>query len=292
MLKLVTQAHRFSARAMKGFSIAKQYNSFQKGTLGFASPLSFEMQPRLYYKHFFNFSELQPEVEREIAPTKHYQNPENYVPRSYLREILVRGPMTAHDFANKLKITSEAILNGLKVLGSEKEINSQLTLHEMEMLALANDCVVVTKYMEKEALETRPPIVTIMGHVDHGKTTLLDRIRNSNIVDQEFGGITQKIGAFMVKNKEGKWITFIDTPGHEAFMSMRKRGAQCTDLVILVVAATDGIQPQVNNVVNSFSYHSMFRLLKLTSMQQLQACQSSLRLIRSIERTLKTWRRI
>jgi translation initiation factor IF-2 len=88
--------------------------------------------------------------------------------------------------------------------------------------------------------------VTIMGHVDHGKTTLLDSLRNSNIADGEFGAITQKIGAFHVTTQDGKRITFIDTPGHEAFVNMRVRGGSCTDLIILVVSAVEGIQPQVS----------------------------------------------
>lgn len=244
MLKLAIQSRKFSTTIWKEFNLTNPCNKsprcfYNLPTFSFSS-----VKPQLHHQQLTNFSELQTETEQENFAKVVYQNPENYIPKSYLREILVRGPMEIADFANKLKITRESVLNGLKVLGAEKDSNSVLTVSEMEVLALQNDCVVITEMKEKEKLTMRPPIVTIMGHVDHGKTTLLDRLRNSSLVDQEFGGITQKIGAFMVKNKENKWITFIDTPGHEAFMNMRKRGAQCTDLVILVVAATDGIQPQ------------------------------------------------
>ncbi|MCM3616220.1 translation initiation factor IF-2 [Sutcliffiella horikoshii] len=178
-------------------------------------------------------------------------------------KITFTGSLTVGELANKLNKEPSEIIKKLLMLGVMATINQDLDKDSIELIAgeysveVEEEIIFEVTDFEgydsedtEEVLEERPPVVTIMGHVDHGKTTLLDSIRNTKVTAGEAGGITQHIGAYQVQVDQGKKITFLDTPGHAAFTTMRSRGAQVTDITILVVAADDGVMPQTVEAIN------------------------------------------
>ena len=192
-----------------------------------------------------------------IQPPKQEEPKEDVI-----RNITLPDPVSLKDLADACKIQPSVIIKKLFLAGQMVTINTEFSFEDAAELALEYNCIaeeevkvdVIEELLKEEEedernLTSRPPVVCVMGHVDHGKTSLLDAIRSTHVTAGEAGGITQHIGAYVVEIN-GEKITFLDTPGHEAFTSMRLRGAQATDIAVLVVAADDGVMPQTIEAIN------------------------------------------